>query len=63
MRCSIPDFVHSSADMPFENELFIDALVSTKKMIIMTMNEKKGDTRFVGGMDEGVDCPASVDAD
>lgn len=33
--CSIPDLVHSRADMPFENFWFIDALVSTRKMTII----------------------------
>lgn len=33
--CSMPDLVHSRADMPFENFWFIDALVSTRKMTII----------------------------
>lgn len=33
--CSMPDLVHSRADIPFENFWFIDALVSTRKMTII----------------------------
>lgn len=34
-KCSIPDLVHSSADMPFENFWFMEALVSTRNTIII----------------------------
>lgn len=34
-RCSTPDFVHSSADMPFENFWLIEALLSIRKTRIM----------------------------